>query len=526
MLFQKLLNEIYSFFKLTNFDVDFRISKIISTYRSINDKEFQVMCLNNVKEGTGLLTEEKIKENPVKAQKGKGNEECEKFFKLLKNIMVDYFKNFTFLPNIVLINIIFTKSNDISIEYKDIFIQYILEVFYHCNEISGVNSKNLFTVINKILFQDYNTMQIALENNLNKNIINFKSRESITKKEDFKNYDECLFYNLQKYLQERISLQLVTVKKWKISNLFLELCCETKSIIQFFQLLGEGHNKSFQTLIVNGKNKLNYPLSSNQLKNYNTSVFHILCLTLKKCLDLINIYSQEETDGELTYDKLIILTENIVQFIIEFFQGTGVAAYNDMYKDLKIALKSIKKIIKLKIPLNPENKRRNYLIVLKIILLDLMTSIVEEGISDLSDCNSLKDIMIIFEPVGLFDEIRTVISSLYETSNIRTTGVSLENINGVDSLIELYKFDENFQKCLELKLSLKIFYFLRILTDVYKREEVIELFKNFEKNYKEIEIYENKLKNINEEENNSQDNSKKNSTKESANSSPQILKRK
>ena len=525
LLFQKLLNEIYSFFKLTNFDVDFRINKIISTYRSINDKEFKVMCLNNVKEGTGLLTEEKIKENPMKAQKGKRNEECEKFFKLLKNIMVDYFKNFTFLPNIVLINIIFTKSNDISIEYKDIFIQYILEVFYHCNEISGVNSKNLFTVINKILFQDYNTMQIALENNLNKNIINFKSRESITKKEDFKNYDECLFYNLQKYLQERISLQLVTVKKCKIANLFLELCCETKSIIQFFQLLGEGHNKSFQTLIVNGKNKLNYPLSNNQLKNYNISVFHILCFTLKKCLDLINIYSQEETDGELTYDKLIILTENIVQFIIEFFQGTGVAGYNDMYRDLKIALESIKKIIKLKIPLNPENKRRNYLIVLKIILFDLMTSIIEEGISDLSDCNSLKDIMIIFEPVGLFDEIRTVISSLYETSNIRSTGVTLENINGVDSLIELYKFDENFQKCLELKLSLKIFYFLRILTDVYKREEVIELFKNFEKNYKEIEIYENKLKNVNEEENNSQYNSKKNSTKESVNSSPQILKR-
>jgi hypothetical protein len=271
----------------------------------------------------------------------------------------------------------------------------------------------------------------------------------------------------------------------------------------------------------------NIALKENNKKSNNTlSVFSILCRTLEKCLELINIYSEEETDGEMAYDKLILLTENIVQFIIEFFQGTGVAAYNDMYRDLKIALESIKKIIKLKIPLNPENKRRNYLIVLKIILLDLMTSIVEEGISDLSDCNSLKEIMIIFEPVGLFDEIRTVISSLYETSNIRSTGVSLENINGVDSLLELYKFDENFQKCLELKLSLKIFYFLRILTDVYKREEVIELFKNFEKNYKEIEIYENKLKNINEEENNSQDNSKKNPTKESANSSPQVLKRK
>ena len=500
LLFQKLLNEIYSFFKLTNFDVDFKINKIISTYRNRNDKEFQVMCLNNVKEGTALLADENNNEFPIIVKQGKGNEECENNFKQLQDITIDYFKNFTFLPNIVLVNLIFTKSNDISIEYKDIFIQYILEVFYHCNEISGIHSSNLFTIINKILFQDYNTMQISLENNLNKNNITFKSRTSLTHREEFKNYDEFLFFNLQKFLQERISLQLVMVKKSKISNLFLELCCETKSIIQFFQLLGEGHNKSFQTLIVNGRNKINYPLlSSNQIKINNISVFHILCYTLKRCLDLINIYSQEETDGELAYDKLIILTENIVQFIIEFFQGTGVVAYNDMYNELKISLESIQKIIRLKIPSNPENKRRNFIIVLKIILFDLMSSIIEEGLGDLHNCHTLKDIMIIFEPVTLYDEIRTIILSLYQTSNIRSTGVSLESIKGVDSLIELYKFDENFQKCLELKLSLKIFYFLKILTDVYHREEVIELFKNFEKQFKEIDIYENIIKKINED---------------------------
>jgi hypothetical protein len=48
-------------------------------------------------------------------------------------------------------------------------------------------------------------------------------------------------------------------------------------------------------------------------------------------------------------------------------------------------------------------------------------------------------------------------------------------------------------------LSLKIFYFLKILTDVYHREEVIELFKNFEKQFKEIDIYENIIKKINED---------------------------
>jgi hypothetical protein len=260
LLFQMLLNEIYSFFKLTNFDAEFKIIRLISSYKSINDKEFHVMCLNNAKEGTGLLSEEKPKEATTKLKIRKSNDICEKYFQKLQDIINDYYKDFTFLPNIVLINLIFTKSNDISIEYKDIFIQYILEVFYHCNEISGIHSTNLFTIINKILFHDYITMQLALENNLSKSNVIFKNRESLTKRNDFRSYDEFLFFNLQKYLQERISLQLVTVKKCKIPKFFLELCLETKNIIQFFQLLGEGHNKSFQTLIVNGKNRANYPL--------------------------------------------------------------------------------------------------------------------------------------------------------------------------------------------------------------------------------------------------------------------------
>ena len=159
---------------------------------------------------------------------------------------------------------------------------------------------------------------------------------------------------------------------------------------------------------------------NNKINNNNNntlSVFSILCRTLEKCLDLINIYSEEETDGEMAYDKLILLTENIVQFIIEFFQGTGEALYVDMYKEIKNSLESIKKIIKLKIPDDIKNKRRNIIIVLKIILLDLMSSIIEEGISDLNYCQSLKDIMLIFEPVSLYEEIRLVMLSLYNNEN-------------------------------------------------------------------------------------------------------------
>ena len=301
--------------------------------------------------------------------------------------------------------------------------------------------------MNKILFYNYNAIQISLRNQLNENNIKYQSRENLlTENSEHKTYDETLFYNLQNLLKEKICLQLVTVKKCKLFQFFLDICCETKSIIQFFQLLGEGHNKEFQTLIVNGKNMNNYNNNNNniilkennKINNNNTlSVFSILCRTLEKCLDLINIYSEEETDGEMAYDKLILLTENIVQFIIEFFQGTGEALYVDMYKEIKNSLESIKKIIKLKIPDDIKNKRRNFIIVLKIILLDLMSSIIEEGISDLNYCQSLKDIMLIFEPVSLYEEIRLVMLSLYNNENINMKGISLENLDGVNKLIEL-----------------------------------------------------------------------------------------
>ena len=147
LLFQKLLNEIYSFFKLTNFDEDFKINKVISIYTSRNDLEFNAICLNNVKEGTSLLADEekKIKESNV----DKNDKQFELFYKILENIIHSYFQDFVLLPNIVLINLIFTKSDDIRIDYRNIFINYILEIFYHCNEIYGTNSNNLFTIMNK-----------------------------------------------------------------------------------------------------------------------------------------------------------------------------------------------------------------------------------------------------------------------------------------------------------------------------------------------------------------------------------------
>ena len=89
------------------------------------------------------------------------------------------------MPNIVLINLIFTKSDDIRIDYRNIFLNYILEIFYHCNNVQGIHSNNLFVIMNKILFYNYTVIQLSLKNLLNEKNNIYKSRENKVNDFDF-----------------------------------------------------------------------------------------------------------------------------------------------------------------------------------------------------------------------------------------------------------------------------------------------------------------------------------------------------
>ena len=49
--------------------------------------------------------------------------------------------------------------------------------------------------------------------------------------------------------------------------------------------------------------------------------------------------------GELPFDKLIVMTKNIIDFIIEYFQGTTIEKYRIMYEALKNIFPQIKSFI-------------------------------------------------------------------------------------------------------------------------------------------------------------------------------------
>ena len=83
----------------------------------------------------------------------------------------------------------------------------------------------------------------------------------------------------------------------------------------------------------------------------------------------------------------------------------------------------------------------------------------------------MKDILEYFHPTDIYQ------SGVLSFYNLETYLPPLKNINladkdSVDKLMELYKYSEKFQISIELKYFIKIFYYLRLLSDLYEREEV------------------------------------------------------
>ena len=194
-----------------------------------------------------------------------------------------------------------------------------------------------------------------------------------------------------------------------------------------------------------------------------------------------------------------------------------------MYNQVKNCFENMKNVILLKIPEN-NNKRKNFIIIIKITILDLIISLIEEGISDDNDINNLKDIMINFQPFELYNEIKICFEFIYKKYENFYKGIELDNIKIIEKFKELYKFNYNFQTCIELKLSFKIFHYLKILMEVYGRNEVHEFFKHLNKKYQETleqekEIYllkkdkNNNNNNKNENENNFDENNEFNQKK-------------
>ena len=440
-------------------------------------------------------------------------------FLKIKNDYVDEFNQFfssTFYESI------FCSSYETILDC-DIFLNYCVVYLNNLRLLPSDSTVSVLSILNKLLtFEPIKTQStldsiFSLKNKLlNKDI-------NINKKSIY--FEETFFKNLTLILSENININIATCKNIVIAERYEKINYETKILIQFFQLLGEGHNKLFHYLIVLGKKRLNdkdkeilfkestqkndpmsncniniSKLNTKEIDNdeNNINVFQILCKNLDHIIKCFINYENLIFKGELPYDKLIVMAHNIIDFIIEYFQGADDTFYKIMYKNLLPIFPNMKEFLFLSYDIEEEidttlkksdfmkkviSDKKIYVYTIKVKIITLITSLLEEGNANQKNINCLKDILEYFHSTHIYE---SGVECFYNLENYLP---SLKKINlgdkaSVDKLLQLYIYNEKFQISIELKYFMKIFYYLRLLSDLYEREEVKSFLEGLKKNYR------------------------------------------
>ena len=196
------------------------------------------------------------------------------------------------------------------------------------------------------------------------------------------------------------------------------------------------------------------------------------------------------------------MAHNIIDFIIEYFQGTNEKAYKIMYDYVSPIFPSMRKFLFLSIDSEDDienflkkeislkkviSNKKIFVYTMKIELILLICSLLEEGNAVHKNSNSLKDILEFFHPTDLY---QSGVLSFYnlETYLPQLKSINLGDKDSVSKLVDLYKYNEKFQISIELKYFTKIFYYLRLLSDLYEREEVKSFLSGLKKTYKLYDI--------------------------------------
>ena len=335
-LYSIINEEIFLIFNKTNINEEYDLQKYLDIFDNTNEANFMPFS----------LIETYDYEYFYQAKSEKEEEEASKdqHKKILINLEKNYIEQFVDITNTNYYIVFTSLSNDnIRFDYRKKMIEYFISFFistesYKLNKISP-----LICIIDKMLFYDGGEMQPKFSK-LNDN--------------------KYFFSIFNSKLHELIILTIISCKnpfnfKQSMSNILL-----CKLFIQFLQLLGEGYNLEYHdniffiskdakyhlekqksknninnrnNNIINtneesknnfngiaklkrGKSFLSYQNEKNDLFISYESIFELLVLNLKKCFFLVRLGAKIE--GELPYDKLIVLMTNIIDFLIEYKETT------------------------------------------------------------------------------------------------------------------------------------------------------------------------------------------------------------
>ena len=534
-LFKCVMKNVFDIYKKTNINKDLKLEEYLKSYDLFNENNFPPFSLIEIKDYEYFY--ESNEENTEKEIKIK-NKNYKKL-NILRNKLYDLYKDITTLA---FIDISSGKSSVKNVDYSAKFVNMFKSYINSTESRNLTYYKTFLCIIDKLLLYDSEHVQGLIQELA---------------------YDKYFFKNLNRELNNHIVQCINSSKKYNLCIGCSRITDITKITIQFLQLLGEGFNTNFHENILKGIVKKQKVIKKKGIKNKEENLIEInssenndeefndeedndsvdldigeemiekaINITVKrelkkrrvipfvetnKCIYESMIYNlrliyhlmslNNLVEGELAFDKLCVLTSNIIDFLIEFIDTKknlenivdyymkslffGKKRFDEITSGNKfMKYKGVFNIILMEIQdegnteeeknINQYRLRKTLLSYIKLKYFQLLNSYLLLGTK-----NDFIHLMLKYHigPFELFSQIIYYMKELIHrlvNKNYKKYKhlLTIDNINSyVNDLNDLYIFDEDFRASIEMEVILKISLLLTIMEEFYKINMLGEYFK-------------------------------------------------
>ena len=533
-IYKYVMKNIFDIYKEANLNNNINLEKYLKIYDISNEINFPPFSLLEVKDYEYFYEEQDEEEVENK------NPELHKDYENLNLIRETFIEQYKDITSLAFIGIASGESTNKKIDYGNKYVN-LFKSFINSTNTSNLSIyRTLLCIMVKLLLYDGEHIQSL-----------FKEYA----------YDKYFFKNINRELNYHIVQSISSSKKYELFDKSIKITDITKLTIQFLQLLGEGFNIDFHDNILKGiikvkkgakvvndeagqkgeegkdkesviietdesnesdesesqsihleineeilektinmklKKQLNRKASVPLIETKST-IYETMIHNLRIIYHLMNLNIQVES--ELAFDKLCILTSNIIDFIIE---------YLDTKKDLTYIIdKNIKKLFFGKQKDNQNSKEYNN----KTGVLPIFTLKIKEDEEDDIDRYKLRKTMIAYVKIKYYQLLRVYLqigkkeefTSLMISNSLGPFQLFQEIIYYMKELINnlvfkdyekykhlleiddeksyinklntLYIYDLDFSTSVEISVVFQICLILITLEDMYKITSLKDFFK-------------------------------------------------
>jgi len=551
-VFRYAIKCIYEIYKKTKINEEYCLRKYLEMYDIYNEANFPPFSLLEVYDyeyfydGQNVI-KEKASNDFINDNKNYG-------VNILYSIKEFYIEQYRSISNTSFLSILSGEATDKKIDFGEKFVNLFQAFINSIQSDNFTDYRTLLCIMTKLLFYD------------GKHIQSLFNRMA---------YDKYFFNNLNRELNYYIVQCIDLSHKYELCSRCAEITNITKLTIQFLQLLGEGFNIKFHENILKGitkeyeKKKVktegnkNYTLTYDGYENEGESsdnselegsksnsfigsnrdlskrkknntkkeisliypkftIFETAILNLKIIYHLMELNNQLE--GESPFDKLCILSTNLIDFIIEYIDTTDNLTYiidNNFEKlffgnkynksqttNIHLDQKGVLSLFTMKIKdkyeedyqkfINKYRLRKTMIAYIKIKYFQLLKVYLQLG-------NKYNFVQLLLSehlgPFELYEEIlyymKELINNLvYKDYKKYHHLLNVDNINSYkDKLNELYKFEDDFRTSIEISVIFQICIILAILENTYKIKKLADNFNKSQMEEKSEEIIFNETNN-------------------------------